>query len=46
MGFLQILFIIVAIVILICLIIYLITGEICYRLCLKRRAIAGKNCKL
>lgn len=42
MGFLQILFIIVAIVILICLIIYLITGEICYRLCLKRRAIAEK----
>ena len=42
MSLIQIIFLIVAIIVLICLVIYLITGEICYRLCLKRRAIVEK----
>lgn len=42
MSFEQILILIIALLILFSLFIYLITGEICYRLCLKRKAIAEK----
>lgn len=42
MNFFEILFLVIAIIIILALFLYLLTGEICYRFCLKRQAFAEK----